>query len=266
MIPIRKIRNDIFGAFCALSIVGCSLFWVAAAGQTPTPLITPIRLDVATQPAAVVTSTLSPVTPAETTKIILTMIATSTKVNTKILTTPRPSVATTSHHSATKLIVPVPLLHPVPPAPPVIVATTRSDVAYKAKIAILINEATNQFRKDNQLLTLVTDTALARNASTYSETMLARNLLSHTDKKGCDMNCRFTRDGYRASMWGENLAVLHFEDQPTPEYIASYFMDAWKKSPGHRANFLTAAYTHTGIGVAMNGKNVYVTVQFAKPL
>ncbi len=82
---------------------------------------------------------------------------------------------------------------------------------------------------------------------------------------GCDMTCRFTRDGYTdATAWGENLAVLHFSGKPTAAYVASYFMQAWKKSAGHRENLLNPSYTHTGIGVATDDHSTYVTVQFSK--
>lgn len=136
---------------------------------------------------------------------------------------------------------------------------------YLTKIADLIKEQTNAFRRSHKLSALKSDSVLSGNATKYSNTMLAGKFLSHTDQNDCNMSCRFVRDNYQAWAWGENLAVLHFSEQPSPEYVASYFMREWKKSVGHRENILSSRYTTEGTGIAMSKNIIYVTVQFAQP-
>ena len=41
--------------------------------------------------------------------------------------------------------------------------------------------------------------------------------------------------------------------------------DALMQSPDHRANILSAGYTHVGIGVARDGRRLYVVQLFLKP-
>jgi uncharacterized protein YkwD len=146
------------------------------------------------------------------------------------------------------------------------VITELNDTTYMTEIIRLINQHTNTYRTANKRTPLTTDSALARNADSYSHTLLAGQFLSHTDKNGCDMTCRFTQDGYiHASALGENLGVLRFEERPTPEYVANYFMNAWKKSARHKANLLSTDYTYTGIGVTLDTNSLYIAVQFARP-
>ena len=262
MIPLRTLRNDILGAFCVISIVGNVFYW----SSVTNPAATPTHSTVQTQPASVVTSTLTPPgTPA-----IDTILPANTPTTTEgeLETTTAPKVVPPPTHSVAAKPAGTRPAHTTTvttPSPQPVLTQKLSDANYIATLTKLIAEQTNEFRQNNHLPILSTDTTLARNATRYSATMLAGNFLEHTDKKGCDLSCRFARDGYSAWTWGENLAVLHFTNRPTPEYVATYFMQAWEKSSGHRANLLTAAFTHTGIGVAMNGTSIYVTVQFAKP-
>ncbi len=188
------------------------------------------------------------------------IIATST------VTPPETPHATTTHTrtASPKKVVTKTATPKVPPAKPAPAAL--SDTAYTTEVVRLINQQTNTYRQANKRTLLTTDSALARNANAYSRTLLAGDFLSHTDTQGCDMTCRFTRDGYTdAASWGENLGVINFDTRPTAEYVAEYFMNAWKKSAGHKANLLSANYLNTGIGVALDTNSVYVTVQFAHP-
>jgi len=140
------------------------------------------------------------------------------------------------------------------------------DQTFDTLLSERIHTLTNELRIKNNLTPLQTDSTLVKNASSYSATMLKSTFLSHTDTHGCDMSCRFKKDGYVAQAWGENLATLSFDDQVTVEYVAQFFMRAWEKSDEHRANLLTSAYTREGIGIARDAHTIYVTVQFAKPL
>jgi uncharacterized protein YkwD len=241
MIPLQTLRNDIFLAICVIFLSGCALTWLAQ--NTPViPLTTAPAPTAHTQSATAMTPTLIPSTEGVTSSNEATTSAKTKK------TTPPTTLTKTVAKST---IIPV--------------SPSMTDTEYLATLTRFINNQPNAFRKSQGRTSFTTDPALTRNATSYSKTMLAGHFLSHTDKTGCDMTCRFTRDGYDAWAWGENLAVLDFDERPTPEYVANYFMTAWEKSAGHRANLLNPAYTVTGIGVAMNGSQIYATVQFAEP-
>jgi uncharacterized protein YkwD len=144
---------------------------------------------------------------------------------------------------------------------------SKEDTAtFETELRQMIISETNNFRKKNKVSLLSYEYTLEKNARAYSRTLLSGNFLSHTDTKGCDMSCRFKRDGFVAQAWGENLAVLKFSDMPSAREVATYFMREWEKSEGHRENLLSPKFTHQGIGVAISNKAIYVTVQFADPL
>jgi uncharacterized protein YkwD len=274
MIPIRSLRNDVVTAFCVVAFsVGVTLF--VHTHQTENK----VTAALPAQPATVVVPTLSKPNTIENvpaSPITITESPTTTNATVEpdaVITTPpvAPHTTPAAIKSATSVIKSL----TVKPTTPItkspantskpVVTEQMTDAAYIAKLTKLIAYQTNVFRENNHLPLLSTDNSLARNATAYSNSMLAGNFLSHIDKNGCDMSCRFARDGYLAWNWGENLAVLHFETRPTPEYVASYFMQAWEKSAEHRANLMNPAYTNTGVGIALNGKTIYATVQFTKP-
>lgn len=148
-----------------------------------------------------------------------------------------------------------------------IVAPPKSsnDSEFVQEIIDIINAETNSFRKANDLKPLQIDSVLAGNANNYSKTLLQGNFLSHTDKNGCDLTCRFENDGYVAKSWGENLAMIKFFEPISAEEVANYFMKEWKKSAGHKENLLSPKFAYQGIGVSVSNNAVYVSVQFAKP-
>ncbi len=140
------------------------------------------------------------------------------------------------------------------------------DQNFDTELSKRIHTLTNKFRIEHNLPALQTDSTLSNNARSYSILMLKNGFLSHTNTHGCDMSCRFKNDGYAARAWGENLAILSFDDQVTVEYVAQFFMNAWEKSDEHRENLLSSEYTLEGVGSARDAHTLYVTVQFAKPM
>ena len=128
-----------------------------------------------------------------------------------------------------------------------------------------IEKQTNEFRRAHKRDPFATDGDLAKNATSYSTHLLSNTYLSHTNIQGCDITCRFADNGYKAQAWGENLAVLSFNEQPSVEYVANFFMRQWEKSAGHRANLLSKAFTNQGVGVAFDQNKIYLVVQFANP-
>ena len=137
--------------------------------------------------------------------------------------------------------------------------------AFIEKLSALIEQETNVFRKRHDLLPLQKDVSLAQNAREYSYEMLTGDFFAHTNNSGCDITCRFNKSGHAVTAWGENLAVIHFHTLPSAQEVATYFMNEWQKSAGHRDNLLSPQFTHQGIGIAFDESSVYVTEHFARP-
>jgi len=148
----------------------------------------------------------------------------------------------------------------------VISTATNQVESFNAMFAQRVFTLTNQYRTEEGLTALNTSPTLNINATSYSAYMLANKLMNHTDLFGCDLACRFLRDGYTARSWGENLAHYSFSEEPTVEEVAQFFMREWKKSAGHRANLVSPVFTETGIGISRNNNSIYVAVHFSLPL
>lgn len=134
------------------------------------------------------------------------------------------------------------------------------------ELASLLHEATNRARKAAGLPPLKYDATLAANATAYSRRMQRENFLGHTDPQDCALTCRFQKSGYEALAWGENLARWRSSYEPEATELATYFMREWLRSDGHRDNILSPDFTVQGIGYAIEGGEVFVTVHFAEPL
>jgi uncharacterized protein YkwD len=155
---------------------------------------------------------------------------------------------------------------PVPPPKPKPKPKPEKTVtSYATEIQNLIIEATTKVRQGESLAPFTTDNALARSAKKYSSQLLAGNYLAHIDAAGCDLTCRFSDSGYHARSWGENLAMMEYDEQPSAAYVANFFMTQWQKSAGHRKNLLSSTFTNQGIGVSVQNGKVYVVVHFALP-
>ena len=89
---------------------------------------------------------------------------------------------------------------------------------------------------------LVLDARLSRAAQAHSIDMAKRRYFSHTSLDGRTFAQRIRAQGYTGSLIGENIAAGY----PTPKAV----MDAWMKSPGHKANILRCRYKAIGVGSA----------------
>jgi uncharacterized protein YkwD len=99
----------------------------------------------------------------------------------------------------------------------------------------------NQERAKVQLPPVAWDDALTNAAYAHAVDMDARNFFDHTNPDGHDPGWRIAAAGASTHAWGENIAM----GQGGPQSV----MDAWMNSPGHRANILSSAFGHLGIGV-----------------
>lgn len=127
-----------------------------------------------------------------------------------------------------------------------------------------LHARTNSIRSKNNLRPLVYDAALSKLATKRSVDMATRNYFSHTSPDGCDLTCRFEKAEYVTLSFGENLAEYSDYALLSESDLAEYFMNKWLKSSNHKKNLLSSDFTNEGIGVALQGKKIIVTVVFAK--
>lgn len=100
------------------------------------------------------------------------------------------------------------------------------------------------------------DDRLALAATRHSQDMARRNYFAHRNPEGASAGDRIAAAGYRARMWGENIAA----GEPSPDGV----MRLWMNSAGHRSNILDCGYRHLGTGVAEGGYyRIYWTQNFA---
>ncbi|GAA3071674.1 hypothetical protein GCM10020254_14360 [Streptomyces goshikiensis] len=103
---------------------------------------------------------------------------------------------------------------------------------------------------------LTANARLTQAAQSYTEVMARSGELSHTGPDGSTMSGRISATGYKWSATGENIAKGQAD--------AAAVVDAWMKSPGHRANILNCNFTEIGVGVQKAG-GPWWTQDFARP-
>ena len=132
-------------------------------------------------------------------------------------------------------------------------------------LTTLIHSLTNTARAKDNRAVLSFDTKLSDLAKERSEDMIRQNYFSHTSPNSCDLSCRFKNSNYQTLTWGENLAESTSHDMLSNQELAEMFMESWLNSNGHRDNLLSKKFTHQGIGTAVKGGRIVVTVVFATP-
>jgi uncharacterized protein YkwD len=124
----------------------------------------------------------------------------------------------------------------------------------------------NQIRAQHRLPRLRANRKLAKAAVGHSRHMVRGRYFDHTDPNGVTFVQRVLSAGYvrRTQGWalGENIA-WGTGSLATPRAI----MNAWMKSPGHRANILRRSYREIGIGISLGvpsagGSGATVTADF----
>jgi uncharacterized protein YkwD len=101
----------------------------------------------------------------------------------------------------------------------------------------------NAFRAANGLPALTAETSMIRAAARHSQDMATRNYLAHTSPDGTTADSRMRSAGATFNSWGENIGYR----SPPDSTAASRMVEAWKNSPGHRANMLNPRFKRTGI-------------------
>ena len=115
---------------------------------------------------------------------------------------------------------------------------------------------TNSERKAAGLGSLTLDSQLSKLARMKAEDMAKKGYFSHTSPTYGSAFDMMKKYGVSYRTAGENIA----KGQKTPEAV----MKGWMNSSGHRANILSSAYTHIGVGYAKDSKGNTYWVQIFK--
>ena len=115
---------------------------------------------------------------------------------------------------------------------------------------------TNSKRKAAGLGSLTLDSQLSKLARMKAEDMAKKGYFSHTSPTYGSAFDMMKKYGVSYRTAGENIA----KGQKTPEAV----MNGWMNSSGHRANILSSAYTHIGVGYAKDSKGNTYWVQIFK--
>lgn len=126
---------------------------------------------------------------------------------------------------------------PAPPPPPPVAPSTGSPSTGGAQ---QLFGALNAERAAAGLAPLAYDGSLEASASSWSAAMSSAGTMSHNPSVGSQI-----RSGWRS--WGENVAYAGgYADN------AATIHAGWMNSPPHRANILSAGFTHVGIGYVVD--------------
>ena len=133
---------------------------------------------------------------------------------------------------------------PAPPPPPL--------VAEASPAALL--SAVNFQRQLAGAVPLKADVLLARAARGHSRDMVARHYFAHTSPSGAGLRARVERTGW--TRWRPTWAIAENFAWGTGSLAsAPAIVEAWLKSPPHRANLLRRDLRLAGFGVARGTPN-----------
>ncbi|HEX6134334.1 MAG TPA: CAP domain-containing protein [Longimicrobiales bacterium] len=133
-----------------------------------------------------------------------------------------------------------------------------------SSVARYVTAAVNGARHANGLAPLEQQEALARAAQGHAEELAERRTLDHnsTDPARRTMTMRIEAAGATWLRAAENLASM----SGTASAVPAQTVRMWLGSDGHRRNMLSQAYTHTGVGVAIDRRGIwYVTQLYVLP-
>jgi len=142
-------------------------------------------------------------------------------------------------------------------------AYTAPTVTAKAATSAATLCLINRERAAHRMKVLRPHGALNLAAHRHSTDMAIRNYFAHDTKGGGRfstriMAARYVRPNTHWSI-GENLA-WGTGQLSTPASI----VEAWMRSPGHRANILKGTYAEIGIGIATSGAKIIYTTDFGR--
>lgn len=109
----------------------------------------------------------------------------------------------------------------------------------------LVLELANRARSAAGCGALGYNSLLEESAQGHAEDMARYNYLSHTSRDGRSFDQRIRATGFDGGRIGENVGAGFTK--------ADAVVDAWMRSPAHRANILDCRFRHLGVGYALGG-------------
>ena len=103
---------------------------------------------------------------------------------------------------------------------------------------------------------MVRSEAVARCAAEQGRRKEALRFPGHNDPERGDVGRRLLSGGIDFARCAENLFAMRGYDDPV-----NFAIVFWWYSPGHRANMLNAAYTHSGVAVAEGADSMFFATQ-----
>lgn len=127
-----------------------------------------------------------------------------------------------------------------------------SDWLVGAVLPATVVDLTNKERSDLTIASLTRSSVLDEAAQLKAEDMARNHYFAHYSPKGISPWYWFDQVSYNYAHAGENLAI-HFTDSEA-------VVEAWMKSPAHRANIVDQKFTEIGVGTAKGVFDGYNTV------
>lgn len=129
----------------------------------------------------------------------------------------------------------------------------------QSALELEVLQRTNQVRTERGLRPLQWDALAYKAALGHAQDMLRRSYFAHQSPDGLGAAERLRAEGVLEVTSGENLAS--FEGYPDAE-IPRRALTGWMNSPGHRANLLKPEFTHLGVALVRQGRQVMVVQNF----
>ena len=149
-------------------------------------------------------------------------------------------------------------------APPV---RARNASADTAEVSRRVVAATNEFRRQENLLPTGHAPQLASAARYFADFMARTGKYGHT-ADGTEPAARAKRFGYEYCIVAENIAQLYRSDGIATVELGERLFKGWQDSPEHRKNMLDPNVTESAVVVARSAKtDYYYAVQlFGRPV
>lgn len=140
----------------------------------------------------------------------------------------------------------------------------KAGVTHSDEIERAILELVNQERVKVGANPLQLDDTLQATARGHCDDMFVRNYFDHADPDGLSPADRIS-EAHRQliGLTGENIWMGTNIDLSDQKKTAASIMHDWMQSAGHRDGILNKTYTHIGVGVAIRGRDVKATQNFA---
>jgi uncharacterized protein YkwD len=147
----------------------------------------------------------------------------------------------------------------------------QAGISHVEEVERLVFEMVNTERQKANLKPLTQDGMLRDVARGHSDDMLFRGFFDHIDPDGLNQAGRIALQHRRliSRSSGENIIKLTGYDASDARNLANEIMNGkqgWMNSPPHKKNILTGDFTHIGIGLSLQGKEIRATQVFAQTI